>query len=90
MLAKISVVIAGTLLAASAFALDAVKQTIPLKDGSTVYVFTDGKMGMEDKLGRSIRMQPGHIMEATDGTKVTMVGDEVIRVDLALGKGPKD
>ena len=89
MLGKISVMIAGTLLAASAFATDAPKQAIALKDGSTVYVFADGKMGMEDKYGRTIRMQPGHVMEATDGARITMVGDEPARLDVALGKGPK-
>jgi hypothetical protein len=90
MLGKISVIIAGTLLAASAFAIDTPKQTIALKDGSTVYVFADGKMGMEDQLGHSTRMQPGHVMEAVDGTKIIMVGDEVARLNQALGKGPKD
>jgi hypothetical protein len=90
MLAKISVAVAATLFAASAFALEPEQQVIPLKDGSAVYVFNDGKMGMEDRFGRTVRMQPGHVMESTDGTRVTMVGDEPIRVDLALGKGPKD
>jgi len=68
------------------FAFDAaqVEKSIPLKDGSTVYIFTDGKMGMEDKLGRPTLMAPGHVMETTDGKKIIMNGNEVWRVDTLL------
>lgn len=59
-------------------------QSIPLEDGSTVYVFKDGKMGMEDKNGRSKRMKAGHVMKAKDGTRLVMIGDEVMRVDSLL------
>ena len=92
MLTKISFVVAGTMLALSAFAVDtaSVKEAIPLKDGTTVYVFKDGKMGMEDKLGRAVRMKPGHVMETKDGKKLVMVGDEVMRVDQVLGRQPLD
>lgn len=58
-----------------------VSKTIPLEDGSTVYVFQNGKMGMEDKVGRPTRMKPGHVMKAKDGTQLIMVGDEVMRVE---------
>ena len=92
MLRNISVAIAGTLFALSAFAVDTsnVKQTIPLQDGSTVYVFKDGKMGMENKLGQSVRMKPGHVMVTKDGKKLVMVGDEVMRVDQVLGRQALD
>jgi hypothetical protein len=63
--------------------LDAVK-SIPLENGSTVYVFKDGKMGMEDKMGRATRMKPGHVMKAKDGTSLMMVGDEVVRLESIL------
>ena len=33
------------------------------------YIFKDGKMGMEDKLGRAVRMKQGQVMEAKDGQK---------------------
>lgn len=56
-------------------------RAVALKDGSTVYVFNDGKMGMEGKYGRAERMAPGHVMEARDGRAIMMVGDEVARVD---------
>lgn len=61
-----------------------VVKTIPLEDGSNVIVFKDGKMGMEDKLGRSKRMKPGQVMKAKDGTRLVMVGDEVMRVESML------
>lgn len=92
MFTKIWVAAASSLLALSAFAVDLsnVKQSIPLKDGSTVYVFKDGKMGMEDKLGRPARMKPGQVMETKDGKKLVMVGDEVMRMDSVLGRQVTD
>ena len=76
-------VVMGSLVALSAFSADManVAKSIPLEDGSTVYVFKNGKMGMEDKLGRSKRMKPGHLMKTKDGGMLTMVGDEVMRVE---------
>ena len=68
--------------ALSALALDnqdIVKST-PLKDGSTVHQFQDGKMAMESKFGRAIRMQNGATMEAANGQTITMNGDEVARI----------
>ena len=74
--------------AISAFAVDLtqVEQSIPLKDGSTVYVFKGGKMGMEDKYGRATRMEPGVLMEGKDGHKYAMIGDEVARVQTLLNQ----
>ena len=86
MFKKTLFVVTGSLVAMSAFSADManVKKSIPLEDGSTVYVFKDGKMGMEDKLGRSTRMKPGHVMKTKDGGKLIMVGDEVMRVESLL------
>ena len=66
----------------SAFALDreGIERSIQLKDCSTVHVFKDGKMAMEDKLGRPSRMKPGQTMQTTDGQPMTMKGDEVARL----------
>lgn len=66
----------------SALALDnqdIVKSTL-LKDGSTVHQFQDGKMAMEDKFGRSVRMQNGASMETANGQAISMNGDEVARL----------
>ena len=41
-------------------------------------------MGMEDKLGKAVRMKPGHVMETKDGQKLIMVGDEVAHLETIL------
>lgn len=66
----------------SAFAVDreGIERSIQLKDGSTVHVFKDGKMAMEDKLGRPSRTKPDQTMQTTDGQSMTMKGDEVARL----------
>ena len=80
---NVLIAVALSALTVSAFAVDAnnVEKSIPLKDGATVYVFKDGKMGMEDKFGRTTRMKEGHVMETKDGQSIIMIGDEVARLD---------
>ena len=58
-----------------------VDKSFVLKDGTTVYVFKDGKMAMEDKLGRTVAMKPGQVMQTTDGQSLVMIGNEVARLD---------
>lgn len=74
-----------TLLAAAttAFAVDLanVASKFELKDGTTVYVFKDGKMSMEDRVGRVVGMKPGHVMETKDGQKIIMIGNELARLE---------
>lgn len=90
MLKKLLMVVAMSAMTATAFAADAAraeaKQVIELKDGSTLYIFKDGKMGMEDKLGRAVRMKKDTVMETKDGQKIIMHGDEVMRLDNLLHK----
>ncbi|MFA6312287.1 MAG: periplasmic Cu(I)/Cu(II)-binding protein CopK [Sterolibacterium sp.] len=86
MLKKLLMVVAMSAVTASAFAVDMsqVAKSIELKDGTTVYIFKDGKMGMEDKYGRSTYMESGHVMETKDGKKIIMNGNEVWRVEELL------
>lgn len=88
MLKKMLAAVAFSAVAVSAFANsaghDGIEQVVQLKDGSTVYVFDSGKMAMESKFGRATRMEPGMTMETRDGKKITMVGDEVARLDNLL------
>lgn len=86
MLKKLALAASVLALSASALAVDMaqVTRSIPLKDGSTVYIFKDGKMGMEDRLGRPMYMPPGHVMETKDGMKIAMVGNEIWRVQELL------
>ena len=86
MLRKLLMVVAIGTVATSAFAVDQsqVQKSIELKNGTTVYIFKDGKMGMEDKFGRSTYMESGHVMETKDGKKIIMNGNEVWRVEELL------
>lgn len=52
---------------------------IPLKDGSTLLVFKDGKMSMRDARGRTQSMKDGMRMETKDGQVIMMKGNEVWR-----------
>ncbi|MFC5301821.1 periplasmic Cu(I)/Cu(II)-binding protein CopK [Azospira restricta] len=86
MLTKLVTTAASILIATSAFAVDQgnVVKSYELKDGSTVYVFKDGKMAMENKVGQVVPMKEGHMMEAKDGQKIMMKGNEIWRLDSAL------
>ena len=56
-------------------------QTSAMKDDSTLYVFSDGKMALEDKFGRAVNVKPGSTLETKNGRQVTIVGNEVARLD---------
>lgn len=88
MMKKLLLVAAMSAMATSAMAVDAaqVEKSIPLKNGATVYIFKDGKMGMEDQYGRAVRMKKDEVMETKDGEKIMMHGDEVMRLDNYLHK----
>src|ERR1035437_8284554 len=93
MFTKMLVVVAMSAVTVTAFASDysanrQAKQVINLKDGSIAYVFDGGKMAMESKFGRATRMDSGTVMEAKDGQKVAMVGDEVARLSTLLRSEP--
>ena len=83
MFKKLLVAAASSMIAMSAFAVDAnqVEKSIQLKDGSTVHVFADGKMGMENQYGRTVYMEPGHVMQTKDGKQIIMIGNEVARLE---------
>ncbi len=86
MFKKLFVAAASSFFVVSAFALDTgqVEKSIQLKDGSTLHVFADGKMAMEDKFGRASYMAPGHPMQTMDGKTIVMSGNEVARLDQLL------
>jgi len=88
MLKKLVLAAASSMFALSALAVDAnqVEKFVALKDGSTVYVFSDGKMGVEDKFGRASYVAPGRVLDAKDGSKIVMTGNEVARVHELLVK----
>lgn len=83
MFKKFLIAAVGVVVAVSSFAADnkGVEKVYELTDGSKVFLFEGGKMGMEDKKGRPSRMKPGVIMETKTGERLIMVGDEVARVE---------
>ena len=86
MFKKVMLAAVSAMLAMSAYAVDRSKvdKSIDLKDGSTVYIFKDGKMAMENKFGKTVRMKPGHVMDTRDGKRIIMVGDEIMRLEEVL------
>ncbi|MBA4178108.1 MAG: copper resistance protein CopK [Leptothrix sp. (in: Bacteria)] len=83
MLKRLAIMATLLATATTTFAVDAASGVtkFDLKDGSTVYLFKDGKMSMEDRLGRTVGMKPGHVMETRDGQKIIMIGNELARLN---------
>ncbi|MDT3670590.1 MAG: periplasmic Cu(I)/Cu(II)-binding protein CopK [Aromatoleum sp.] len=83
MLKQLIIGAAAAIIATGALAVDKekVEKSYELKDGSTLYIFKDGKMGMEDKGGRAQSMKDGQVMETKDGEKIMMKGNEIWRVE---------
>ncbi len=52
------------------------ERSIELKNGGTVYVFKDGRMAYEDKLGRAVRVKTGEVLETRKGDKLTVRSDD--------------
>lgn len=77
----ITAAILGAGTAALAHDLSNVARTVPLQDGTSVYIFQDGKMAMEDKFGRSVSMTEGQAMVTRDGQLIRMAGNETARLD---------
>lgn len=65
----------------------AADRIVELKDGSSLYIFSDAKMAMRDRNGNVLRMEPGHVMETTNGEKIVMVGNEAARLDGLIRHG---
>lgn len=82
MTSAIVMAISGSAIAAGAEKTGAIE----LKDGSTVHIYKDGKMAMENKVGKTVTMEAGHPMETKDGQVIMMKGNEVWR----LWKGEGD
>ena len=58
----------------------AIVQSVQLKDGTTMHHYKDGKMSMEDSLGKIVYMKDGVSMETSDGKTISMSGNEVARL----------
>lgn len=84
----------ATFVAVPVFGHDAlslvVQQQYKLKDGTTLYVFKDGKMAKEDRYGRATSLKKGEVLKLADGRKITAVGNEVARLDRLLNDGHRN
>jgi hypothetical protein len=83
MIKQYAIAAVTSLIAVSAFAMNdasSLKERVPLKDGSTVYVFDNGRMGMENRYGQAAYMPEGQEMVTAAGKTIRMMGNEVARV----------
>lgn len=92
MLKKTLIVVALSAVSALAVAGEidarqAAKQVVDLQDGATLYVFDSGKMAVESKYGHAVSTKPGTVVKAADGRDITIVGNEVARLDTLLKQG---
>ena len=91
MIRKFNVLVFSLAATLPAFAMDAAqaeaKQTIPLVNGETLYVFKDGKMAKADRYGRSVFLTQGEVVQSADGKKISTVGNEIARLDNLGRKG---
>ncbi len=65
-------------------------QVISLKDGSTPYLFKDGKTARENKFDYPWLFKAGEVLETTDGRKMTPVGNEVAQLGGLLNDGHRN
>lgn len=90
---KVNILVASILsgFLSAAFASDearsAAEKVIEMKDGSTLYVFKDGKMAMENQYGRAVSMQEGQAMQTKDGHEIIMVGNQVALLERLINRG---
>lgn len=74
MFKKLAFVGAASMIAFSAYAVTEmdVRETVQLTDGSTLYVFKDGKMGMANRYGHAVLMPEQSVIEAPNGRSVQL------------------
>jgi len=68
-------------------ATQAAKEMIPLANGGTLYIFQDGKMAQESRLGRVVYQSIGTSVDAKDGRKIVITSNEVARLGSLLDQG---
>ena len=58
------------------------EKTVALQDGSTLHIYKDGLMAMENAFGRPTVVASGQQLHEQNGTTITMNGDEVARLSM--------
>ena len=91
MIRKFNILVLSFAATIPAFAMDAAqveaKQTVPLVNGETLYIFKDGKMAKANQYGRTAYLAKGEVVQSVDGQKISTVGNEVARLDYLARKG---
>ncbi|MFW2357302.1 CopK family periplasmic copper-binding protein [Hydrogenophaga sp.] len=91
MIRKLSILVLSMAALAPAFSMDAArseaKQVIALQSGETLYVFKDGLMAKESKLGSVVHLSKGEVVQTANGKSITTMGNEVAQLSSLLKKG---
>ena len=60
------------------------KETVPLANGGTLYIFKDGKMAQEDRFGRPAYQSIGTSVATKDGQNIAVTSNETARLSSLL------
>lgn len=60
------------------------EKVVPLKDGSTLHTYKDGKMAVENAYGDAVSVPIGQAVQAMDGTSIVVSSNEVARLTQEL------
>ena len=94
MIRKFNIVVLSLAATLPAFAMDAAqseaKQTVPLVNGETLYVFKDGNMAKTNQFGRTAYLAKGEVVQSVDGQKISTIGNEVARLDALARQGHRN
>lgn len=63
---------------------EAPAQSVSLNDGSSLHIFGNGKMALENRFGQVAQLQPGQKLQAQDGRTITANGNETARLSQLL------
>lgn len=78
----------------SAFAMHEVrseaKHVIALQGDETLYIFEDGLMAKESKFGAPIYLNAGETVQAMDGQKIDIRGNEIARLSILLERNHRN
>ena len=57
---------------------------VALRNGFTLHEYEDGKMALENPVGRPVSTHEGQVLTAANGTTIRMVGNEVARLSAEI------
>ncbi len=84
--ASASIPMANTAAGAAGFAWNHgnFEKVVALKGGSSLHEFSDGKMALESPLGKVVSKPIGQVVQAMDGSAITISSNEVGRLSQEL------